>query len=132
MAKKAGKKGKMPGRFNRSEQQAPRAENPFELIHSRKKFDVLGKKQKGVAKKITKGRNEGTQKVRSHTGGTIILQAAATSSHSSIQIVHLYCIPHVHAPSPPPLPAPLTVCTHKVSMASAGLAPVYDTKFSSL
>ena len=67
MAKKAGKKGKMPGRFNRSEQQQrPEAPNPFELLHSRKKFDVLGKKQKGVAKKVSKGRNEGTQKVRRH------------------------------------------------------------------
>lgn len=64
MAKKPGKKGKMPGRFNRSEQQQrPDAPNPFELLHSRKKFDVMGKKQKGVAKKVSKSRNEGTQKV---------------------------------------------------------------------
>lgn len=64
MAKKASKKKrKMPERFGKEKPVAEAAPNPFELLHSRKKFDVLGQKKKGAAKKITRSRNEAMSKV---------------------------------------------------------------------
>ena len=64
MAKKASKKKrKVPERFGTTKPAAEAAPNPFELLHSRKKFDVLGQKKKGVAKKTTKSRNEAMIKV---------------------------------------------------------------------
>jgi hypothetical protein len=37
--------------------------NPFEQLYTRKKFDVLGTKAKGATKKITKSRNDASEKV---------------------------------------------------------------------
>ena len=76
MAKKAAKKKrKMSDRFGSAKPAAEAAPNPFELLHSRKKFDVLGQKKKGVAKKTTKSRNEAMQKVRTPPLGHLPLAA---------------------------------------------------------
>ncbi len=65
MAKKGSKKKrKLPDRFGKEKPVAEAAPNPFELLHSRKKFNILGQKKKGVAKKTTRSRNEAVQKVK--------------------------------------------------------------------
>lgn len=55
------KKKKAP-RAVQAQQQAPKV-NPFELKGSRKKFDVLGKRDKGDKKNVIKSREEAHSKV---------------------------------------------------------------------
>jgi hypothetical protein len=59
------KKKKVP-RAVQAQQQAPKV-NPFELKGSRKKFDVLGKRDKGDKKNIIKTREEAVDRVCSHS-----------------------------------------------------------------
>lgn len=47
----------------RPQQQQQPKENPFEVIWSRKKFDVLGKKRKGEERRIGLVRSQAIQKV---------------------------------------------------------------------
>jgi hypothetical protein len=55
------KRKKVP-RAVQAQQQAPKV-NPFELKGSRKKFDVLGKRDKGDKKNIIKTREEAVNRV---------------------------------------------------------------------
>lgn len=65
MAKKKGGKGpsKRFGSGGRTEDGATAKPNPFEQLYSRKKFDILGKRQKGVGKSAAQARQAGNEKV---------------------------------------------------------------------
>jgi hypothetical protein len=71
---KAGKKrSAAPGARHRgrpNDAQTPAA-NPFELLHARKKFNILGKRQKGGPKSKLQARSQANQRVSD--GLTILL-----------------------------------------------------------
>ena len=66
MAKQKGGKGpsKRFGAGRRAQDGAAVKPNPFEQLYSRKKFDILGKRQKGVGKSAAQARQAGNEKVR--------------------------------------------------------------------
>lgn len=66
MAKKKGGKApaKRSGARRHGEDGAAAKPNPFEQLYSRKKFDMLGKRQKGAGKSAVQARQAGNEKVR--------------------------------------------------------------------
>jgi len=71
------KKKKAP-RAVQAQQQAPKV-NPFELKGSRKKFDVLGKRDKGDKKNVIKSREEAVNKVGKACHGVRLLGSIAAT-----------------------------------------------------
>lgn len=72
---KAGKKrSAAPGARHRgrpNDAQTPAA-NPFELLHARKKFNILGKRQKGGPKSKLQARSQANQRVRDGLTGVLL------------------------------------------------------------
>ena len=76
--------GKAKGKMKKGTRPAaaqPRQEKPnlFEMMFNKKKFDVLGKKQKGEKRKSGKARSEGLEKV------SLALSLSCKASPSSVQ-----------------------------------------------
>ncbi len=57
------------------------APNPFEQLYSRKKFDILGKRQKSAGKSALQARSQANQKVRFEAKGRFGIEMAAASGH---------------------------------------------------
>lgn len=68
MGKKGKKRSAGPGAKHRGRPDAAAApsDNPFEQLYVRKKFDILGKRQKGGPKSKLQARSQANQRVRDH------------------------------------------------------------------
>jgi hypothetical protein len=74
MGKVGKKRSAAPGarhRGRRNDAQTPAA-NPFELLHARKKFNILGKRQKGGPKSKLQARSQANQRVSDGLTGLLL------------------------------------------------------------
>ncbi len=88
MGKGKTKKSAAPGKKHRGrpDQTPSAAPNPFEQLYARKKFDILGKRQKGGAKSKLQARSQANQKVS--TSDQSDAAFLGTAHHPGCHLMH--------------------------------------------